>query len=121
MPTAYASSLLLWGLVAHGVADWLLQNSWMADHKASLRHPAAWVHGGIHLAALSLVFPLLPAALLAAVHMGIDTRTPLAGWRRVFRQTTTGPVALSVAIWSDQAAHVACLAAGAWLTGRFYA
>src|SRR4051812_35989397 len=32
-----ATSLLVWGLVAHLVCDWPLQNDWMATHKASRR------------------------------------------------------------------------------------
>ncbi len=104
---------LLWGTVAHLIADWLLQNQWMADNKASLRHPAAWVHGLIHVGALAHVFPLPVAWSLGAVHMLIDTRLPLQWWRRVFRQTTDGPAALHVAIWGDQVAHIACLALAA--------
>ena len=35
------------GLVAHLVADWILQNDWMARNKMKLSHPAAWVHSTI--------------------------------------------------------------------------
>ena len=41
-------SLFERGLVAHLVADWLLQNDWMALNKMNLRHPAGWVHAAIH-------------------------------------------------------------------------
>lgn len=100
------SDLLLMGIVAHLVADWLLQNDWMARNKASLRHPAAWVHGGIHFALMLLVFSPPVALVVATTHMLLDTRRPLAWWRRVFRQTREGDVALHVALWGDQVAHV---------------
>lgn len=32
--------MLVWGGLAHLVADWLLQTEWMVRHKADLRHPA---------------------------------------------------------------------------------
>lgn len=97
-------------LVAHWVADWILQNEFMAVNKISLRHPAAYVHAGIHLIALVLVFPLTVAAMVAVSHLLIDTRLPLTWWRRIFRQTTEGPMAIHVAIWEDQVAHVLCIA-----------
>ena len=100
------SDLLILGIVAHLVADWLLQNDWMARNKASLRHAAAWVHGAIHFALMLLVFAWPVALLVALTHMLLDTRRPLAWWRRAFRQTREGDVALHVAIWGDQVAHV---------------
>ena len=30
-----ATGLLIWGIVAHLIADWPLQNDWMARHKAN--------------------------------------------------------------------------------------
>jgi len=113
-----ATDYLAWGMVAHVVADWLLQNDWMARNKASLRHPAAWVHSSIHGAALALVFPWPAAAGLAIAHLLIDTRRPLALWRRFFRQTEEGRIALHVALWGDQVAHVAAIAAAALLLAR---
>src|SRR5512139_1567365 len=99
------------GLVAHLVADWLLQNDWMARYKGSLRHPAAWVHGGIYAVMVGLALGSWQAGLvLGLVHILIDTRQPLGWWRKVYRQTTEGPAALHVAIWSDQALHLAALA-----------
>ena len=97
-------------LVIHLVADWLLQNHWMANNKTNIRHPAAWVHGAIHAVGMALAFPLSVALALGAVHMLIDLRWPLIWWRKAFHQTQDGPVALHVAIWGDQVAHVACLA-----------
>jgi hypothetical protein len=111
-----STDLMVWGLVAHLIADWPLQNSWMAYNKVSLRHPAAWIHGAIHFAAMSFVFPVGVAALIAASHMIIDTRTPLEWWRRVFRFTNQEPMALHVNIWMDQVAHIIMVAIAAQLT-----
>ena len=99
------------GLVAHLIADWLLQNDWMAANKGSLRHPSAWVHGGIYAICLGLALSSWQAGLvLGLVHVLIDTRKPLTWWRKVYRQTTAGPAALHVAIWSDQTLHITALA-----------
>lgn len=97
-------------IVVHLVADWLLQNHWMATNKVSLKHPAAWTHGAIHTVGMLLVFPLPVAVVLGAAHMLIDLRWPLAWWRKTFRQTQDGPVAPHVAIWSDQVVHIVCIA-----------
>lgn len=110
-----ATGLLLWGIVAHLVADWLLQNDWMARNKSNIAHPAAWVHGGIHTLAMCLVFPWTVAVLIGLSHIFIDLRFPLAWWHRTFRQTTDGPYALHVAIWTDQVAHIVVLAIAARL------
>lgn len=107
-----ATGLLVWGLVAHLVADWLLQNEWLAVNKTKRRHPAprrgdglltpprvylpptrwwdrhpaAYVHAGIHAVALALVFGLASLPL-AVAHLVIDTRVPVEWWSRVIRQT----------------------------------
>lgn len=107
---------MLWGLVVHLVCDWLLQNHWMAINKASLRHPAAWVHGGIHALGMALVFPWPVALAFGVSHMWIDTREPMAWWRKALKQTTEGPYALSVALWGDQVAHIAIVALVALLS-----
>lgn len=110
-----ATELLVWGVVAHLIADWLLQNEWMALNKVSIHHAAAWVHADIHLVALLLVFPVQVAAILAFVHLLIDTRIPRAWWAKTFRQTTEGEMGVHVAIWADQVMHVVCIAvAAAW-------
>ena len=101
-----ATTLFLWGVLAHWIADWPLQNSWIAINKVHLRHPASWVHGLIHFAALSFVFPYVWAAALALLHMLIDTRVPLVWWRQTFRFTAEEPMNTHVAIWMDQVAHV---------------
>lgn len=124
-----ASDLLVWGIVAHLIADWLLQNDWMAVNKAERRsprvvarngygpppfrwrpliwsdlsedlrwwdrHPAAYVHAGIHGALLALVFGWV-AAPLALVHLLIDTRVPVACFSRLIRQTQPNPEPLPV-------------------------
>ncbi|HMA36722.1 MAG TPA: DUF3307 domain-containing protein [Chloroflexia bacterium] len=114
----HATDLLLWGIVAHLIADWLLQNEWMANNKSSLRHPAGWVHGAIHGLALLFVFSPLVALVLALAHVLVDTRQPLDWWRRFFRQTTSGTIFPPFAMWEDQTVHIGCLALAALLVGR---
>lgn len=105
-----ADHLLLWGIVIHLIIDWLFQNDWIARNKANLRHPAGWLHAIGHGVGLALLFPWYYAALIALLHLIIDTRIPLAAWRRLYRQTEMGDVALHVAIWCDQVAHIAVIA-----------
>ncbi len=122
-----ASELLLWGIIAHLAADWPLQNDWMAGNKANLKHPAAWVHSGIHVLFLSLIFGWAAFAL-GLVHMLIDTRKPLQWWSRLMRQTKPGEhylmlradegipiydMGTEVRIWTDQVFHILCIAAAA--------
>lgn len=82
-----ATELLVWGLVAHLVADWLLQNEWMAINKVNWRHPAGYVHAGIHGLVLWLVFPWYGALALAVAHFLIDLRWPVVWWSKLIRQT----------------------------------
>jgi hypothetical protein len=112
-----ATELLVWGAMAHLVADWLLQNEYLALNKTSLRHPAAYVHSGLHWAALTPVFGLQSAALLALSHLLIDTRVPLATWQRLIGQTRDGEMGVHVKIWADQVLHLACIAALALYRG----
>jgi hypothetical protein len=98
------------GLVAHLIADWLLQNDWMARNKMKLNHPAAWTHAGIQAIALGIALGWQAGILLGLVHLLIDTRIPLGWWQRVFRQTTEGPAALHVTIWADQVLHITAIA-----------
>lgn len=108
------------GIVLHLIADWLLQNHWMANNKADLRHPAAWVHGAIHFAAMLFVFPVHISVAIAITHMLIDTRKPLVWWRKVYRQTTIDMhdhAGWHVAIWGDQVIHIVCIAIAARITG----
>jgi hypothetical protein len=81
-----ATGLMAWGLVAHLIADWPLQNDWMARWKVVPQHPAAIVHAGIHAILLAVVFGW-PAAFLALAHMAIDTRAPVVWWSKLVRQT----------------------------------
>ena len=111
-----ATDLLVWGIVAHLVCDWLLQNEWMAVNKVSLRHPAAYVHAGIHGIGLALVFGWI-AIPLAVSHLLIDTRKPVAWWSRTIRQTQPDPtrfplmdLGTDVRIWVDQVFHILAVA-----------
>ncbi|HLF27903.1 MAG TPA: DUF3307 domain-containing protein [Anaerolineae bacterium] len=99
------------GLVAHLIADWLLQNDWMARNKISLRHPAAWVHGLIQAVLLGWALGWLAGLVLALFHMLVDTRFLLRWWQGFFGQTTEGTYASHTAIWADQVLHVAAIAA----------
>lgn len=98
------------GLIAHLIADWLLQNDWMAKNKTSLRHPAAWTHAAIQTVALTLALGWQAGLVLGLIHLLVDTRLLLRYWQRVYKQTVDGPAALHVAIWSDQVIHIVCIA-----------
>jgi hypothetical protein len=98
------------GLIANLVADWVLQNDWMARNKASLRHPAAWVHGGIHALLLGLALGWEAGLILALVHVLVDTRKPAAWWQAFFRQTSQGEVGLIAKMGLDQVLHITAIA-----------
>lgn len=102
------------GLVAHLVADWILQNEWMALNKASLRHPAAWTHAAIQGLCLALALGWLGGLVLGILHLLIDTRVPVDWWIRVFKRCGKAPEATSIAIWLDQTLHIVCIAL--WVT-----
>lgn len=108
-----AVEYVVWGLVIHLVVDWLLQNQWMAFNKMRLTHPSGYVHAGMHGLALLLVFPPLACLALAVAHFVIDTRKPLQWWAHVITQPTSGPEALTIHIWRDQAAHIGTIAIAA--------
>ena len=97
-------------LVAHLVADWILQNDWMARNKTSLRHPAAWIHGAIHAAVLTLALGWVAGVVLGFVHIVIDTRVPVAWWIRVFKKCEKSPEVVSITFWLDQTVHIVCIA-----------
>src|SRR5205814_662419 len=101
-------------LVAHLVADWLLQNNWMAKNKYSLLHPAAWVHAAIYTICLGLAIGWLAGVVLGAVHLIVDTGIPLQWWTRIFKDSANVPEALHIAIWADQVVHIAAIAA--WIS-----
>lgn len=112
------ADLFILGLIAHLIADWFFQNEWQSTHKPNLRHPAAWVHFGLHLACMAAVWPVLGALVVAVTHALIDTRKPLVWWRtfagqtqwRVDQPAEKNAVAVHVAFWQDQAAHLIVLA-----------
>ena len=139
-----ASELLIWGLVLHLIADWPLQNDWMANNKMRraplgevpgdgltyppgrmrpytlwfLRHPAAYVHSGIHGVLLALIFGWAAVAL-AWAHLIIDCRWVVEKWSKIVGQTQPGGgsynIGLEVRFWTDQVFHIVCIAIAALL------
>lgn len=156
-----ASELMIWGIVLHLIADWPLQNDWMAKNKMKranlgeipgdglmtapsrmhtltywwVRHPAAFVHAGIHTIFLALIFGWA-AIFLGFAHLIIDCRWIIVWWStKVIKQTQpTGAnlyqnketeigyieiplvdVGLEVRFWTDQVFHIACIAVAALL------
>jgi hypothetical protein len=109
-----ASDLLVWGIVAHLIADWPL-----------------------HAVALGIVFGPLPGVVLGLAHVIIDTRVPVVWWSKFAGQKQpTGvtiqkanagsdpadsvavpvvDVALEVRFWTDQVFHITCIAIAALL------
>ncbi len=98
------------GLVAHLVADWILQNDWMARNKTSLRHPAAWTHAAIHALCLAFALGWVGGLVLGFVHLLVDTRIPVTWWIRTFKKCERAPDAGAIAIWVDQTVHLVCIA-----------
>lgn len=130
-----ASELMIWGLVIHLIADWSLQNEWMAQNKMYLRTSyAGYVHAGIHGVLLALIFGWA-AIFLAAAHLLIDTRIPVIWWSKLIRQTPPMgtllvtedlegederlvfmyDLGLEVRIWTDQVFHITTIALAALL------
>ena len=107
------SSLTLFerALVAHLVADWLLQNDWMALNKTKLWHPAGWVHASIHALLLGLALGWSGGIVLGVFHLLLDTGRPVNWWIRVFKKCDHAPLAGLIRIWTDQVMHIAAIAA----------
>ena len=116
------TELLVWALIAHVVADWLLQTDWMAVNKVNLRHPAGYVHAGVYTLFMLPLFPWFLALLIGVTHLFIDTRGPVHWWMRSIKRVSSGAYATTGFVESavDQAFHVVVLAAAAlaayWLT-----
>ncbi len=122
------SDKIIFGVVAHLIADWLLQNDWMArnKHKPGI---ASWIHAGIHYFLLLFVFewshlaiPFINTALFVALsHMLIDFRFPfpLDLWQKFYRQTREGEFVLHVRIWADQVLHITVITLAASLEEIF--
>jgi hypothetical protein len=107
------------GVVVNLIADWLLQNDWMARNKQSLRHPAAWTHAAIHAVLLTLALNWRAGIVLGVVHLVVDTRRPLNWWQKVFRQTIDGPMAMTLKVWADQVLHIVAIALWVEISVRF--
>jgi hypothetical protein len=107
------------GFMLHLVADWLLQNEWMAVNKLRITHPAAWIHSGIHGILLGLLFGWMGGLVLALLHMIVDTRVPINWWIKVFKKCERSPDMPILLIGCDQVLHVGCLAGWIVLAGHF--
>jgi len=94
----------------HLIADWLLQNEWMAVNKVKLSHPAAWVHGSIHGVLLGLLFGWVGGITLALLHILIDTRYPIRWWIKIFKKCDDSPDLPILLIGCDQTLHIGCIA-----------
>jgi hypothetical protein len=105
------------GFIAHLVADWMLQNDWMARNKTSLRHPAAWTHAAIHAACLALALGWVAGLVLGLVHLLIDTRVPVDFWMRRVKCCSPTPQSEWIAVGLDQTLHLVCIAAWIALVG----
>jgi hypothetical protein len=109
------ANLFIYALLAHLIADWMLQNESMALNKTIFLHPSGLIHAGIHVALFMLIFPIHIALLLGVSHYIIDMRFLLREWRKRFRQTTTGLYAPHVEIWQDQVLHIICVGVAVYL------
>ncbi len=118
--------LFILGLLAHIVADWFLQNDWMAQHKTKFMHPAGTIHAFLHYVCAVPFFHWWAFAI-AIPHYLIDLRTPLIWWRKFYRMKSNDPdqdfnsphnsISRHVAFWQDQMAHVLVIGIVAWLAG----
>ena len=108
--TLDATGYILYGIILHLIADWLFQTEWMALNKWNLKHPASWVHSGIHSAFNLLIFPWYVAVPIGFSHLLIDTRKPLIWWIRVVKSMEpSSPSYPMVQIWVDQVFHIVAI------------
>ena len=112
--TSFEAALML-----HLIADWLLQNEWMAANKVRLSHPAAWVHGSIHGLLLGLKLGWVGGVVLALLHIFVDSRAPIRWWVKVFKKCEHSPDYAVILIGCDQVLHVGCIAGWIALAGRW--
>ena len=105
-------------LMLHLLADWLLQNEWMAVNKVHLSHPAAWVHGSIHGVLLGLIFGPVGGVTLALLHILVDTRLPIRWWIKHFKKCELSADLAIVLIGCDQVLHIGCIAGWIVIAGR---
>lgn len=117
--------MLGYAVVMHSVADWLLQNDWMAVNKISLKHSAAYVHALIYYACMVVVFGMSMrgvaiACILAILHALIDTRKPVQWWMSHIKTTTSGDTVRTfvVAVAVDQTMHLALLGIAVLVMGE---
>lgn len=111
MPTQLQTSILVWAIMVHLVADWLLQTEWMVANKSNLAHLAAWVHSGIHALGLLLIFPWYLALGVGIAHLLIDTRIPVNWWMTTVKGVPkSSPTFSQIEMWLDQVFHLTVLA-----------
>lgn len=101
-----AVDVLVWAIVIHLVFDWLLQTDWMARNKSNLRHPAAYIHSGLHALGLLLIFPWYLALAVGFTHLLIDTRKTVTWWiEKIKKMPPSTPIFSQVEVWMDQIFH----------------
>lgn len=132
---------LMFGTLAHIVADLFFQDHYMASNKARLfyrneglwreyspgtetegkfvpaiPHFAGWFHAAFHAWFAAYVFSIPVALFLAFIHLLVDTRIPLNIWRNFMNQLNDPehPVFPVFAFIQDQSIHILCIAAAAW-------
>lgn len=108
--------LIVFGWVAHKIADWLFQNDWM-QNKTNLKHPAGYVHASIHAISMYVAgFPWWAAIIIGITHLLIDTRK-LVEWFMKITKKTNIPV---VRLENDQTFHLVVIVIMAFICGRNY-
>jgi hypothetical protein len=102
-----AVDVLVWALFIHMVVDLPLQTEWMARNKNSLKHPAAYVHSGLHTLGLLFIFPWWLAVGIGISHLLIDTRRPVCWWiEHIKHMPGSAPMFGDIEMWLDQVFHI---------------